>query len=352
MLATRRFWLGATITAAFLVLLFVQFDVREMLSALADANYAYLVPGIAVYFVSLYFRAFRWRTLLRPFVVAPVRRLYPVVLVGYTANNLLPIRLGEFARSYFLSTREPVRASTAFATIVVERVFDGITLLLFLALAAAFLPVGGLAGRIAADVSLPVWVIAVMFTLPFALAVLAFAALARSPALVLRLLASLAARLPVRASARGYALAERFIEGFVGLDRPGRIAAVLVLSLPIWLAEATMYYIIGLGFGLDDALGGQGRMAAGMLAVTAASNLATSIPSSQGSVGPFEYFAALTLAFLGVEGGVASAYAVVLHVALLVPVIVAGLLYLATRSVGLGQVLRGTVAAAPREKSP
>lgn len=352
MLANRRFWLGAGVTAAFLVLLFVQFDVKEMLSALADANYVYLVPGIAIYFVSLYFRALRWRTLLRPFVTAAASRLYPVVLVGYMANNLLPVRLGELARSYFLSTREPVRASTAFATIVVERVFDGITLLLLLALAAAFLPVGGLAGRIATDVSLPVWGIAGVFTLPFVVAVLAFAALARRPGPVLRLLARLAARLPARSAERAYALAERFIDGFVGLDRPGRIATVVVLSLPIWLTEATMYYIIGLGFGLDEALGGQGRMAAAMLAVTAASNIATALPSSQGSVGPFEYFAALSLAFLGVERGAASAYAVVLHIALLVPVIAAGLMYLTTRSLGLGQIMRGTVTASVRDKTP
>ena len=57
----------------------------------------------------------RWRYLLGPFAKVRVNRLYPVIMIGYMANNVLPMRLGELARSYYLSTREDVRGSTALA---------------------------------------------------------------------------------------------------------------------------------------------------------------------------------------------------------------------------------------------
>ena len=61
--------------------------------------------------------------------VSPVTRLYPVVIIGYMSNNLLPARLGELVRSYYLAQREGVSGSSALATIAVERVYDGVTLL-------------------------------------------------------------------------------------------------------------------------------------------------------------------------------------------------------------------------------
>jgi uncharacterized membrane protein YbhN (UPF0104 family) len=92
-------------------------------------------------------------------------------------------------------------------------------------------------------------------------------------------------------------------------------------------------------------------MIVAMLVVTSVSNLATSIPSSQGSVGPFEFFAVLSLAFLGVSPGLAFAYAVVLHVALLVPVIITGFLHLALRNVSLTDITRRRLTDAPEDQS-
>ena len=81
-------------------------------------------------------------------------------------------------------------------------------------------------------------------------------------------------------------------------------------------------------------------MVPAMLAVTAASNLATSIPASPGSLGPFEALAVLSLVFMGVDKETALAYAVVLHLALLLPVIGAGLAHLAARGLTLRQLMR------------
>lgn len=346
MLVSRRFWLGFAVTGAFLVALFWRVDFGDLGTAFREANYAYVVPGIAVYFVSLYFRAFRWRSLLRPVRAISTNRLYPVLAVGYMANNLLPMRLGEVVRSYYLARREPVRASTALATIVAERVFDGVTLLLLLAIATLFLPTAGLTGRVSDAVHLPEPAVIAVLVAPFVVALAAMVGAALRPDVVRDVVAFFTRRLPATLAALADSLTQWFIDGFQGLHQPRQLGTILLLSLPVWLVEGTMYYLIALGFDLDAHFETAWRMMAAILMVTAMSNLATSLPSSQGSVGPFEFFAVLTLESLGVGTALASAYAVVLHVALLLPVIGVGLLYVAAGSVSLGQLIKGDPADA------
>jgi len=338
---SKRMWLGIAITAGFISLLALRVDFSDMGAALADANYAFVAPAIAVYFVSFVFRAYRWGFLLRPF--APeVRavRLYPVILVGYMANNMLPVRLGELARSYYVSTRERVRGSTALATIIAERVFDGLTLLILLVGALLFLPSRELLDFAADTLNIPRSLVVVATVLPYAVALTAIALVARADRQVTRVAAAVCGRLPERAGVVALSLVERFITGFQGLHQPTRLLKLLLLSLPIWLAEAAVYYVVALGFDLGAQLDPGVGMVPAILLTLALSNLATSIPSSQGAVGPFELFAVLALEGLGVSAGLASAYAVVLHAAVLAPPVVVGLLHLAARGVTLASLTR------------
>ena len=345
MTSGKRLLLGIVPAAGFLVLLFFLFvrsDYRTWLDALSEANYAWLAPAIAAYFASFYFRALRWRFLLSPVAATTTGRLYPVVIVGYMANNILPLRAGEFVRSYYLSRREPVSGATALATIVVERVFDGLLMLLLLLAGVLFLPFSGLPEGVRDAVDIPVWAAAAVMVVPFAggFAVIVLAALHPQRFLAVGGWAARRMFVPARLRALAGGFAGRFIDGFEGLHRPGRIARVAVLTLPVWVLEGVAYYLIALGFDLDTHLGSHWLLAGSILLIVSLANLAISVPLSQGGVGPFEIFAALALVVLGVESAQASAYAVVLHATLLLPVIVAGLLYLAIRSIPLGELLQ------------
>ena len=145
---SRRYWIGLIISTIFLVILISQIDYKEMIQSLRDANYFYVFPGICVYFISLYFRSIRWKYLLSPFGATTTARLYPVLLVGFLANNILPLRAGEFVRSYYLATREKISSATGLATVLVERVFDGLTLILFLFVGGLFLPLSPLVSKL------------------------------------------------------------------------------------------------------------------------------------------------------------------------------------------------------------
>src|SRR5581483_7559025 len=118
----KRVWLGLAISVACLWLVFRSLDPAALSAALAQANFLYILPAVAVYFVGVWFRSLRWKLLLRPALrgqQAPLRtqRLFRVLVIGFTVNNLLPARLGEVARAYLLWRGERVEPGATIATI-------------------------------------------------------------------------------------------------------------------------------------------------------------------------------------------------------------------------------------------
>src|SRR5687768_7265939 len=105
-----------------------------------QADYRWLIPSVATYFVAVLARTWRWDYMLRPLKHIPVRRLFPVVVIGYMGNNVYPLRAGELLRSYVLRRREGVPMSASLATVVVERVFDGLVMLIFVFAALPLAP--------------------------------------------------------------------------------------------------------------------------------------------------------------------------------------------------------------------
>ena len=311
---TWQFWLGGAVSVGLLLLLLYQVDLSDLKDSLKDANYFLLAPSIAVYFVAVLFRAIRWQFLLAPLGVIPVRRLYPVVIIGYMANNLLPVRLGELVRSYHLAHRENLKTSSALATIAVERVYDGITLLAFAVLAAPWLLLLGVFDG-TSDVSRGAgFIFLIAAILAFALLLAIFTLLGSSPAFPAG----------IRPKIKG--LFGTFVTGLAVLNSPTKHLSLFVYSLPVWLLESSMYFMLAYSFGIDDHFDSVGVLILVVLLLTATSNLATAVPSAIGGIGPFEIVAQQTLIALGVGASLAGAYSGFVHlIALWLPVNLVGL---------------------------
>jgi uncharacterized membrane protein YbhN (UPF0104 family) len=108
---------------------------------------------------------------------------------------------------------------------------------------------------------------------------------------------------------------------------------VVFTSTVAWALEATMYFMVGVSFSLGEAF-------PIYMMVAAAANLAITLPSTSGGIGPFEALAKETLVFVGVGTSAAAAYAVALHALLLLPVVAAGLVFLWLINLSLGEALR------------
>src|SRR5579859_7048187 len=106
-------------------------NLGSAVESIQHANYWFLLPALAAYFAGVWLRAVRWRVLLKPVKSIEVSTLFPVVVIGYMANDVLPARLGEVVRAYVLGEQEDIPKTTTLATIVVERLFDGIAMLIF-----------------------------------------------------------------------------------------------------------------------------------------------------------------------------------------------------------------------------
>lgn len=326
MLLSKRFFIGLVLSVFFLAVFLWRAEVGEIWEAMESANYLYIAPAVAMYLASLLWRTLRWRIILSPMGDYRVSRLWPVVLVGYAANNVLPVRLGELVRSYFLNIREGVSKTTALATILIERVADGMALLLLVGVVAIFIPPVDLFRSIGELTRVPWLLLTMMLSVPFFSFAFLLVSMAVWPKRVERFMERVLSYLPARARPMASFLSSRFLQGLTALRHPDRLGKIVALSIPVWTFEASLFFLIALGFGLDDYFSIWKLMGV-LILTTATSNLGTIIPSGGGGVGPFEFFAQATLVYFAVDVSVASAYVLVVHASLLVPVTIIGMAY-------------------------
>ena len=340
MLRSRRFWLGFTISLVFLGFFFYRTDFPEIWDAFAEANYTLALASLPVYFLGIWVRTLRWQFLLRPVARISVWRLYPVVIIGLTANNLIPARAGELVRAFILGERERVSKAAALGTIAVDRLFDGLTLIPMLVIVAAFVGGSEEFPLPLVDFSVDYLGLSVIMAVLFGGALAVLFLLAFSEAWRERVDRLIMTLTPVRLRPRVEGLAQPFFKGLDALRNPVDLAIAWVLSGISWGLETTMYYMVGLAFGID----------AGFhiyLLATAAANLAISLVASQGGIGPFEVVTKQTFIAAGVAGSAATAYAIGLHALVLLPVIAVGLYLLGTMGLSLGDMFRRSTTASP-----
>ncbi|MCX7624031.1 MAG: lysylphosphatidylglycerol synthase transmembrane domain-containing protein [Thermomicrobium sp.] len=305
----RRIVIGIAISLLFLGLALRGQDFHALAAALRGANYWWLLPAVAVYFLGAGLRAGRWATLLAPVRRVSWRELWPIVAVGYMANNVLPFRTGEVVRAYAVGRQFGVSKTATLATIVLERLLDGLTMLGFMVVAATVVAFDSALRHVA--------VVATAVFLPgFGLLVVA-ARSERGLSLVLR-----ATRiLPSAVRGRVERMIRSGFSGVAALRSGATLSRAVLLSLAAWSAEAAMYALVARAFDVDLSV-------PIVLLTTAVANLATLIPSSPGYIGPFEAGVLLVLAGVaGVSRAVALSYAIVLHTALYVPITLVGLIY-------------------------
>jgi uncharacterized protein (TIRG00374 family) len=310
-----QFWLGAGISALFLFIALRNLHMGEVWQAVRTANYIWIVPGVAVYFFGVWVRTWRWDYLLRPVKRIPLSRLFPVVVIGYMGNNIFPIRAGELIRAYLLRKREDVSISTSLATILVERVFDGLVMLMFVFIGLPFTPMPGwLQGMVIAASLLFFGALAVFIVLAmkveWAEAVYGWVIDRAVPA-------------RFRSPVRGFA--DRFMTGLQSLRSGRAVLMLFVTSVIIWLAETVKYWFVMHAFDFTVPFWV-------LMLMNGIVNLATTIPSSPGYVGTFDAPGIEILSIFGVDRALAASYTLVLHVALWLPITLLGLWYMTRES--------------------
>jgi len=315
-----QFWLGLGVSALFLWLALRGLDLDRFWDNLQGARYGWLIPAVSVYFGAVWARTWRWHYMLRALKPVPLRRLFPTVTISYMGNNVYPARAGEVLRAYVLKRDEDVSMSASLATILVERIFDGLVMLLFVFLTLPTVP----------DLQPDLRRLVVLASLAFFGALVAFLALASAPTTARRLYGGLIQRFaPTRFRAKLLSLADRFMDGLIGLRRGRDLAMIFFTSSVVWLLETVKYWFVMHAFPFEVSF-------FTLMLMNGLANLALTIPAAPGGIGPFDWAGIETLVAFGVDRTLASAYTIVLHVALWFPITVLGAYYFARKGLTWG----------------
>ena len=268
-------------------------------AAMGRVSLLALLEAMACLGVLFLLRAYRWQRFVEPLQPLPLWPFFSATLIGFMANDVLPLRVGELVRAYALAHLTQVRVSAALATAVLERVWDAILISLLLIGALSRFP-------------LPVW-------------------LARTNLLILGgcVVSLLGGWWLVRQGEAGLAwlpprlatLVAHFIGGLGALRSVSLVVWTLLLSLAIWLALAAYYWVLlrACGFALPVEAA---------LMVMVLTVLGAALPAAPSFVGTFQYATVLALSFFSVSKEEALGFSIVAHLAQILPVTIAGLIAL------------------------
>ncbi len=313
--------------AVLLLALFLQnVDLRGVVGEIVRARPYWLLLSLATMIVNLAIRSWRWQYLLEPLGATSFGNAFRATAVGFAASSVLPARAGELIRPYFLARRAQMSATGAFATIVVERLLDTLTVLLLLAsyvfifgrdLGAAN-PVAFTAmkwaGSAAAAGSL--LALGVLFVV------------AGDPARVGRTLTHLERVLPSTLAGMLARVAEKFAVGLGAVRSPSRLLVALALSFPLWLVICLGVWSAVRAFQLMVPFAGSFLLVA-MLVIGVA------VPTP-GAVGGFHEALRIGVTlFFGAPNDAAVGAAIVLHAFSILPSLLLGLFFAAQEGLNL-----------------
>jgi glycosyltransferase 2 family protein len=308
------------LAAALLGLVLYNVDLSGVAREIAHARYDWLTLSLLTMFANLVIRAWRWQYLLEPLGPTSFGNAFRATAVGFAATSILPARAGEVIRPYFLARHERMSATAAFATVILERVLDMLTVLVLLA-AYVFFFRPELAATNAVAFEAVKWAGATAAVAAMA-ALVVFFVLAGDPARLGKTLSRLEQVLPSTLAGLLARVAEKFATGLGVVRRPSRLLVALILSLPLWLSIATGIWTAARAFHLAIPF-------TGSFLVVALLVVGVAVPTP-GAVGGFhEAFKIAATTFFGASDDAAVGAAIVLHALTIGPNLLLGLFFAA-----------------------
>jgi len=331
-----RVWLGIGVTLLFGWLALRDVDLAEVRRAMATAEWGVLLGlSLPSYALLVWLRAARWRHLTDPIRPMPLAALARATAVGFMANNLFPLRMGEVVRSWILARETRTSAAAVFGTIVLERVLDAVAVLLLVTL-VILLRGGG-------DAELER---GALLLLPVALLPLVGLALLKAMPERILAVAGFVLRPVPRLAALAERLLSRFHEGLGALSGGAHLLWLALYTAGIWLVASSLP-ILAVFLAMDLPLGGPRELVVAAWTTQAAVGVAVALPSAPGFFGLFHMACRFALVGLGVAPAAAVAAGTLLHGVMWVTLTAAGLLVLRVRHTSLGEVDEAAEAPTP-----
>lgn len=308
--------LSFLIVALLFYFLFRKLDFELFEKYLAEGNKLLILLGVFVYLSSFAVRALRWKVLLKHIGNFKVRELAPVIVAGYAVNNVLPVRIGEIVRAAIAGKIFRISVPSAFASVFVERIFDGLTIALILSVTIFFYP-------FQENMKMLAWGASLFFALLFLFALVS--AFSSKPLAFVQFIRSKAPKFSMPL----FDFAEKFLKGAASLDSWQKIFATFFLSLGVWAFELAVYLLISAAFGVDIPF-------VGCLVMLCAANLGMLAAPTPAGLGVFQGAIVFALESFNVPYEQRMAVALILHAAQIVPTTVIGFIWIWVKNLSVG----------------
>lgn len=291
----KKLILGILVSATFIYFSLQGVESDRILTGFKNANYIFLIPAMVLFLLASLLRSLRWGVVLSSIVRISQKRLFPIVCVGQMGVTLIPMRIGEFIRPYLVSAESEIPLSSALATILVEKVFDVLTVLgiLFLLVFSSILPE---------------WLVKTGYGALVALVILLFLMLLFyfKMEATLKFLRPLLKILPQRLQEKSEGLAHNFVDGFKIISSPKRLVYALLLSFLIWgsfgLGIFALFFFFNFQLSLVSAL-----------VVLICTIIGVSLPAAPGMVGNFQYASIVALSIFGIPKSDALSFSMIYY---------------------------------------
>ncbi|MBI5059584.1 flippase-like domain-containing protein [candidate division KSB1 bacterium] len=295
-----------------------RFAISDLGRVLTQARWSWILLTGVVFMASLFIRAWRWRLMLRPLVRISFWRTFGAMSIGYMANNVLPLRMGEVYKAQVVHQLSGLSRTAAFGSIVLERLVDLVFMIPFIGLAVVLYPLPGVVQKAAYASAIGAFAVTGFFV---------WLALDRAPAM--RFAGKCLKLVPSRLSAGILQALDRFTDGFVVLGRKEALLGLAASSIVMWVMYVTMVYWVMRSVGLvepglpliwDNPLGAT-------IVILVITTFGLVMPGAPGAVGTYHGVAVLALSLFGVPGDRAVGFAVLLHALNYIPLTALGLFF-------------------------
>ncbi len=308
-----KLWAGLILSALFLYLAFRDVDFARTGKTIISSNLFYLVLAVLICILQFFIRAWRWRILLKPVKETGFSSRLLAVFIGFAANCIFPARLGEIVRAHSLGQAEKISKSSAFGTIVVERIFDGFALFFIFLIGLMFTSFPDELSQTSQNRRETAIVLFISSLLLIAL----IKVLRSRPQFFINIINRMLFMVPEKLRVKITDIIENFVKGLSPLKSAGDWVKAVLWSALLWYTSLWQVYFIELAVGIKLPF-----IATFIIQSMAA--LGVMVPFAPGYIGVFHQLVKKGFLFYGISNEEALSAAILLHGSFYFPTILLG----------------------------
>ena len=302
----------------FLWLAIRKVSLNEVIAHIKSVEWFYLIVAFFIGILSHLFRAFRWGVILCNIKKIGFLHLFGINSVGFFFIHVFPFRLGEIVKPYLLKQKEGVRLSTGLATVAIERVFDGVILVILLVFGLIF---AQFKTKTIPYLGMNVNYLTILGALIFGLTLIFLVMLVWREELSIRIITKFLSIFPQKIKERGTQLTRTFVLGLSSLPSFKGLFWITFHSIIIWLCAALIMYLTFVS--MNIALSWEASFVAlGII------SLGIMLPAPPGFIGNHQLFCQGALGLYGVAAAIGLSYSIVLSAVNIAGVLLLGLIFL------------------------